>query len=66
MQVIVNGKPVETDEGASLSTLIQGLELDAAALIAERNGAVVPRDEFASCVLAQGDRLELVRLVGGG
>ncbi|MDP1634046.1 MAG: sulfur carrier protein ThiS, partial [Gallionellaceae bacterium] len=32
----------------------------------ERNGEIVPRSQFASQQLAEGDRLEVVVAVGGG
>ena len=42
----------------------RGLRSDRVAV--ERNGAIVPRAEFAATVLEAGDRLEIVRFVGGG
>jgi sulfur carrier protein len=32
----------------------------------ERNGEIVPRSQFAQCLLQDGDRLEIVVAVGGG
>ena len=32
----------------------------------ERNGEIVPRSLFAQQALADGDRLEIVRIVAGG
>ena len=42
------------------------LELPAFGSAVELNGAVVRRAEHAATPLASGDRLEVVRLVGGG
>jgi sulfur carrier protein len=64
--VLVNGDEVETPEGASLVELLEQLGLGRRLLVVERNGEPVPRAEVATTVLADGDRLELVRAVAGG
>jgi thiamine biosynthesis protein ThiS len=66
MEVMVNGKPVDTDEGAALLDVIQLLKLDPDHVVAELNAEIVPREKFDSTLLSPDDRLELVRLVGGG
>jgi sulfur carrier protein len=66
MQVIVNGEAVETQEDQSLAGLIDGLKLDPKVLVVELNGKIVARDEYSTRILEAGDKLELVRLVGGG
>jgi len=66
MQVVANGKAVELDDGATLGDLLGRLELGAKWVVVERNGEPVPRRETATTVLANGDRLELVRAVAGG
>lgn len=66
MQVFVNGEAREVAEDAALIKLIESLKLNAAAMVAELNGEIVPRFEYETRRLAAGDRLELIRLVGGG
>ena len=66
MRVIANGEPVELDEGATVADLLAVLGLGARWVVAERNGEPVERRAMASTVLADGDRLELVRAVAGG
>jgi len=53
-------------EGATLEDLLARLGLGAKWVVVERNGEPVPRRQTASTVLADGDRLELVRAVAGG
>ena len=64
--VVANGKSVELDDGATLDDLLRQLELGARWVVVERNGEPVPRRETATTMLADGDRLELVRAVAGG
>ncbi len=66
MKVIANGTPTELPDGSTLTDLLQALGLGARWVVAERNGEAVPRREMAKIVLADGDRLELVRAVAGG
>lgn len=66
VQIIVNGQPREVPAGATLSALLEELNLNARYLAVERNLEVVPRARHAACVLSAGDRLEIVTLVGGG
>ncbi|MBV8161491.1 MAG: sulfur carrier protein ThiS [Acidimicrobiia bacterium] len=66
MHVVANGKAVELDDGATLDDLLGRLGLGATWVVVERNGEPVPRRDTAATVLADGDRLELVRAVAGG
>ena len=66
MQVYVNEEPREVETGATVAWLIDQLELEPRYLAVERNRELVPRGDHAGCELAEGDRLEIVTLVGGG
>jgi len=52
--------------GSTALDLLERLGLSARRLAMERNGEVIPRSEYASCLLAEGDRIELVQAIGGG
>lgn len=63
--VWINGEPRD----AAGQTVAQCLAEMAGALgrvAVERNGEIVPRDRYTQTVLADGDRVEVVRFVGGG
>ncbi|MDQ1392801.1 MAG: sulfur carrier protein [Acidimicrobiaceae bacterium] len=66
MKVIANGTPTELPLGATLTELLAALGLGAKWVVAERNGEAIPRASMESTVLADGDRIELVRAVAGG
>jgi len=51
---------------ASVRDLIRELGLDEDAVAVERNRAIVRRPSWAETMLRSGDRIEVVRFVGGG
>jgi sulfur carrier protein len=62
----LNGRDAEAPEGSTLTALLGSLGLLLGRIAVERNGRVVPRGEFDAVVLAEGDVLEVVQVVGGG
>jgi sulfur carrier protein len=66
VRIIANGAPTELPPGATVSDLLAALGLGAKWVVAERNGEAIPRAAMAATVLADGDRIELVRAVAGG
>ena len=66
MRLTLNGAEREAPALASVADLAAWLALPAFGTAIELNGTVVRRAEQASTALREGDRLEIVRLVGGG
>ena len=66
MTIILNGEPHELVVPITVAALLQQLELEARNVAVEVNSDVVPRQRHAEVVLHDGDRLEIVTLVGGG
>lgn len=67
MQISINGNDKNFDvETMSISTLLEHMSLVGKRIAIERNGEIVPRSQFASVMLQQGDKLEIVGAVGGG
>jgi sulfur carrier protein len=62
----VNGKQVELEAPTPLVLYIEKLGVNPRAVAVEHNGEIIQRDRFASVVLQEGDRVEIVRMVGGG
>jgi sulfur carrier protein len=63
--IILNGENRDLPAGTTVATLIEMLNLGGR-LAAERNGEIVPRSAHASTILVAGDRVEIVRAIGGG
>ena len=66
MKIQVNGEVREIPEGTTVSALLRALEVPENRVAVERNRRVVDRGRFEAEELAAGDRLEVVRFVGGG
>ncbi|MBW8826175.1 MAG: sulfur carrier protein ThiS [Acidobacteria bacterium] len=66
MNVVVNGDDAMVPDGASVVDLLHQLGLGEKWVIVERNGDPVERRALATTMLADGDRIELVRAVAGG
>jgi sulfur carrier protein len=66
MTVTLNGGVRELPDGTGLIELIEQLGLRPGSVVVERNGEALPRSAMDGVVLADGDRLELVRAVAGG
>ena len=66
MKVTVNGDEREFPDGTMLSGLLRELGLERNPIAVELNLQVVPRQRHGTTPLREGDRLEIVTLVGGG
>jgi len=66
VRVEVNGAPRELPAGTSVADLLAALDVASERVAVERNGRIVPRRAHPETVLEEGDRVEVVTLVGGG
>lgn len=65
MALIINGEEVEA-AGKTLADYLEEAGFDTRGIAIERNGAIVPKSQYASTVLQDGDKVELVHCVAGG
>ena len=66
MKLKVNGEDREIEEGATVSDLLNQLQLPSSGVAVAVNGRVVPRSRHREHVLCTHDAIELIRAVGGG
>jgi thiamine biosynthesis protein ThiS len=66
MDLWINGEACATPPLATVADLAAWLQLPAFGSAVELNGLVIRRADHAATPLQAGDRLEVVRLVGGG
>ena len=66
IDIHVNGDGREISRGATVSSLVADLGLRPELVAVEVNRDLVPRARHAEHELGEGDRVEIVTLVGGG
>ena len=66
MNLVVNGRCELVPERTTVADLLTRLKLPAKGVAVEVNLEIVPRARHAEFELREGDRLEVVSLVGGG
>ena len=65
MQVSVNGQ-IEEIQAQSLESYLASKLLLGRRIAVELNGKIVPKSQFSSVMLVDGDVLEIVSAIGGG
>ena len=64
--VTINGEQQTLDSDVTAERLVHLLSLAGQRVAIEINGEIVPRSTFPDRRIATGDRIEIVRAVGGG
>ena len=62
----INGANQVFESGLRVSQLLERLSLSGKKIAIECNGQLIPRSDYPSFALADGDKLEIVVAVGGG
>ena len=66
MTISLNGETADTRESRTIAELIERYQLPPQSILVEHNGLAVHRHEWAERLLAEGDRIEFIRVVAGG
>jgi sulfur carrier protein len=66
MRISVNGEDADTRGAQNVSELIDRFEMSPQTVLIEYNGVALHRREWRQRVLAEGDRIEIIRVVAGG
>jgi sulfur carrier protein len=66
IRISVNGKERDIALDKELPALLTDLGIDPRVVAVALNGDVISRDRYDGVVLHEGDRIEVVRMVGGG
>jgi len=63
--ITVNGEPVDAKD-VTIASLLSSMSIETRGVAVALNGEVVRRGEWASMMIASGDRVEIVSAVAGG
>ena len=66
MNILLNGTPREEPAELTVAELLSRLEMPPRGIAVELNQQIIPRSRHADQKLRDGDRIEIVSLVGGG
>lgn len=66
IEVTVNGESQQVPSGTTIARLLELVDIPGPYLAVEVNEDVVPREQHATRLVASGDHVEVVTLVGGG
>jgi thiamine biosynthesis protein ThiS len=66
MNVIVNGRPMVLETGTTVEGLLELLRVPRQFTAVAVNREITPKSEYAAVELGEGDRVEVVRPMGGG
>ncbi len=66
MQLTVNGERREIEAGMTVAGLLGAFGIDPGTVVVEKNLKILKREAHVAEVLAEGDAVEIIRMVDGG
>ncbi len=66
MKIILNGKETEFSKEMIVAQLLDHLNMPRQVTAVAVNGAIVPRDRHEMHAIADGDKIDILRAIGGG
>src|SRR6266700_2847455 len=66
IEIRLNGEARETPDSLNIAQMLEHFEFPKDRVAVERNRAIVPKPQWESVSLGQGDEVEVVHFVGGG
>ena len=65
-KIQLNGDPYEVNNGSSLNELLNTLKIKKNKVAIEVNGEIVEKKKYPNLILRKGDKVEIVKFIGGG
>ena len=66
INIKINGQDNDIEEGSYIADYLNQIHVDIKFIAVAHNGEIIEKDDYAKTVLNEGDKLEIVRPVGGG
>jgi len=66
MRIQLNGELKDVNEGLNIMQLLNSLQINRYTVVVERNEAIIRRAELDKTPVSEGDKIEIVRVLGGG
>ena len=65
-KIQLNGDPYEINDGTNLNELLNKLKIQKNKVAIEVNGEIVEKSKYLNLILNKGDKVEIVKFIGGG
>ena len=65
-KIQLNGNTYEISSGTNLIELLNKLKIEKNKVAIEVNGEIVEKNKYQSLILNKGDKVEIVKFIGGG
>ena len=65
-KIQLNGDPYEINDGINLNELLKKLKIQKNKVAIEVNGEIVEKSKYLNLILNKGDKVEIVKFIGGG
>jgi len=66
INITINNEPHDLEQGSTVAAIMELLKIEKRGTAVAVNDKVVPRSEHPNYVVNHGDRIEVIRAVGGG
>ncbi len=66
MELMVNGKKLEVPDGATITTVLEELNINPLRVAVQLNLEIIKRERYEETMLKSGDRLEIITFMAGG
>ena len=65
-KIQLNGDPYEIKDGTNLNELLNNLKIQKNKVAIEVNGEIIEKNKYPNLILNKGDKVEIVKFIGGG
>ena len=65
-KIQLNGDLYEINDGTNLNELLNKLKIQKKKVAIEVNGEIVEKNKYPNLILNKGDKVEIVKFIGGG
>ena len=65
-KIQLNGASYEINDGTNLNELLNKLKIQKNKVAIEVNGEIVEKNKYPNLILNKGDKVEIVKFIGGG
>ena len=65
-KIQLNGDSYEINKGTNLNELLNKLKIRKNKVAIEVNGEIIEKNKYPNLILSKGDKVEIVKFIGGG